>query len=93
MRWLIDCDVLIEGERGNPALPHWLAAADEATEVQKFEGALASAQCAPASVERKSGPNSTAPSTVPPSEEQATAYQLVAGDPVCVQVWPESVDS
>jgi len=29
MPWLIDTDILIEGERGNPAFKHWLANADE----------------------------------------------------------------
>jgi predicted nucleic acid-binding protein len=29
MRWLIDSDVLIEGERGAPAFVSWLAAQDE----------------------------------------------------------------
>jgi predicted nucleic acid-binding protein len=29
VRWLIDADVLIEGERGNPAFLPWLAAASE----------------------------------------------------------------
>ncbi len=29
MRWLIDADLLIEGERGNPAFHPWLANAGE----------------------------------------------------------------
>ena len=29
MRWLIDSDILIEGERGNPAFVHWLESVEE----------------------------------------------------------------
>ena len=38
MRWLIDCDVLIEGERENPAFATWLAATDEVATADIIRG-------------------------------------------------------
>ena len=38
MRWLIDSDVLIEGERGHPAFLPWLAAASEVATADIIRG-------------------------------------------------------